>query len=105
MTAKDYRMEEFRLVHDIIERMGTASLNQITNASGLEKLRLGRSLSKWVASGRLFRIAKDKYSVSPTEKDPITYKGKRAKLREQQKESAQLANVFNNMVRVRDVQI
>lgn len=103
MTEKDYRAEEFRQVYDVIERMGTASLNQITNATGLQKLKLSRSLSRWVSQGKLFRLGKDKYSVEPFEVEPVTYKEKRAKLNDQRKTSAFVADVFSAMVRTRDV--
>lgn len=100
MADKEYRLEEFLLVYDVIERMGTASLNQIANASGLQKLKLQRCLSKWVQRGRLFRLGKDKYSVEPFEMEPKTYKEKRAKVSNQVKTSADIADVFNQMVRL-----
>lgn len=103
MTEKDYRVEEFRQVYDVIERMGYASLNQITNATGLQKLKLQRSLSRWVQKGKLFRLGKDKYSVEPFECEPKTYEGKREKLKEQQKASAFLSGVFHNMVKADEV--
>lgn len=100
MADKEYRLEEFRLVHDVIERMGTASLNQIANATGLQKLKLQRCLYKWVYKGRLFRLSKDKYSVEPFEAEPTTYKEKRSMVSNQRKTSAEIANVFNKMVRL-----
>lgn len=103
MSISAYRLEEFRMVHDVIERMGIASLNQITNATGLQNLKLQRSLSKWVANGRLFRLGKDKYSVTPEEREPTSYEKKRDKLKDQRKDSAMLVNIFNGMVRLRDV--
>lgn len=100
MSDKEYRIEEFRMVYDVIERMGSASLNQIANASGLQKLKLQRSLSRWVQRGRLFRLGKDKYSVEAVETEPKTYKEKRAKVSNQVKTSAEIADVFNQMVRL-----
>lgn len=103
MTEKDYRIEEFRLVHDVIERMGVASLNQIVAATGLSKLKLYRSINKWVARGRLYRVGNDKYAVEEYESDPTSYKEKRAKLSDKRKEGVFLADIFNKMVRVRDL--
>lgn len=103
MIEKDYRMEEFRQVHDVIERMGVASLNQIVAATGLSKLKLYRSINKWVARGRLYRVGNDKYSVEEYESDPTSYKEKRAKLSDQRQEGVFLSDIFNKMVRVRDL--
>jgi predicted transcriptional regulator of viral defense system len=90
--------QDFKEIYDVIARMDVASVDQVANSTRFSKTVLKHKLSFYVKTGRLFRVSKGMYSVTP--RAPVKgYKDQRSRLKKQREDSALVANCFYNMVR------
>ena len=89
---------DFKHIYDAVARMDVATLEQIANATKYKKATLKHKLSLYVKTGRLFRVSKGLYSVTPREMPP-GYKAERSRVKNARESAAVIANCFYNMVK------
>jgi predicted transcriptional regulator of viral defense system len=98
MMSGQINQEDFSEIFGVIARLDVATIDQIANSTKFPKTTLKHKLSFYVKTGRLFRVAKGLYSVTPRDLGK-GYAGQRRRLKEQREDSALIANCFFNMVR------
>lgn len=89
---------DFKEIYSAVARMDVATVDQIANATKYPKAVLKHKLSFYVKTGRLFRVSKGLYSVTPREM-PVGYKAERSRVKNARESAALIANCFYNMVR------